>query len=295
VVIVNSMVAGPDDLVVANPGARVRLRQITALGGAGRFFWGRSVAEVVIRNSTILNTTGIRLDRSEDGARVLVTQNRARNIQHADYNTVFFQAADVQDARIDVSWNEVINVFGRSGVEDIVSIYHSANASIHDNYLQGAYPEGDASEGFSGSGVMIEGEDSHHNAVYRNQIVETTNVGIGIAGGHHNRIHDNRLVFDGRLWDGTRLAAANVGFAVWNLDDDDEFSANDAYRNTVGWIAARGGRNDWWLPDCTGICSNTRLRGRLSRDRELVEFSIWTKKLAANGMKVGRTTKPTGG
>jgi hypothetical protein len=77
------------------------------------------------------------------------------------------------------------------------------------------------------------------------------------------------------------------------MDDHPEWADNDAFRNTVGWVA-RHGRNDWWLPDCTGNCTNRRLRGALNRDRELVEFGVWTRKLAASHVNIGRTMKPPG-
>jgi parallel beta-helix repeat protein len=292
VLITRSTVVGPDVLVRAGQGARVTIDQVTGSGGTGRFFYAHGIRSLVIRNSTIVRTTGIRLDSAEEAARIVVERNRARNIQPADYNTVFFQAADVQSASIEVAWNEVINAFGRSGVEDIVSIYRSANAWIHDNYLQGAYPR-DAASGYSGSGIMIEGADAHHNVVSNNQVVETTNAGIGIAGGHHNTVRGNRLVFDGRLWDGTRLAAANVGVYVWNLGDHPEWLENNAYGNAVGWVG-RQRRNDWWLPNCTGMCRNTRLTGALNRDRELAEFTLWKRKLNAKRIVVGRSLPNSG-
>ena len=56
--------------------------------------------------------------------------------------------------------------------------------------------------------------------MYANQVVDTTNAGIGIAGGWNNKVHDNRIVSDGKLDDGTPLAAANVGLFVWNMYGD---------------------------------------------------------------------------
>ena len=62
-----------------------------------------------------------------------------------------------------------------------------------------------------GSGIMIDYLGSHDNEVYANQVVDTTNAGIGIAGGWNNKVHDNRMIFDGKLDDGTPLARRTSG------------------------------------------------------------------------------------
>lgn len=290
VTIVDSTVSGRGDLIRLAPGARVTVEQVTATGGAGRFLAAQNVSALSIRNSTIRRTAGIYVLGAVPEAMISITRNRLRNLQSPDAARSFVQFDKVTTARIDVSWNEVINAYGRSAVDgDLISLYRTAFARIHDNYLQGAYPRDPASP-FSGSGIMIEEAGSHDNVVSSNQVVETTNVGIGIAAGYNNTIRDNRLVFDGRLWDGTRLAGANVGFYVWNSSNDPEWGNNDAYRNTVGWMNAWGTRNDWWLPHCSRNCGNTRLRGALDRTRELSEHRLWRAKLAKHGIRIGRTT-----
>ena len=128
---------------------------------------------------------------------------------------------------------------------------------------------------------------AHDNEVWNNQIVETTNTGIGIASGWNNKVHDNRLVFDGKLDDGTTLAAANVGVYVWNYDSNPNWANNSAWGNVVSWINAAGSRNDWWLPNCSGNCADTSLGGTLDHSRELAEYQSWLGKLAANAITVG--------
>jgi parallel beta-helix repeat protein len=274
------------DLIDATNGANVTIIHTTFEGGNGRAFYAYKLKSLTIQNCTITDTSGIRLDGAADSATVEISQNKVRNIQSASYNTVFAQLANVTTAQIDISWNEVINTYGQSGVEDNISIYASAFAQVHDNYIQGAYPSSPSAP-FTGSGIMIDYVGAHDNNVYSNQIVDTTNAGIGIAGGWNNKVHDNRMVSDGKLDDGTPLAAANVGLYVWNMYSDPNWGNNDAYGNTVGWLNASGNWAGWWLPDCSGTCSNTSYPGTVNHAAEQAEYQIWLAKLLANGITPG--------
>jgi Right handed beta helix region len=282
---VRSTSSGP--LIRAHRGARVTMVNVTGIGRTGRFFAADDIQALTVRNCTIVRTSGIYLAGALSDARVSVTRNRQHNVQ-ADpgTNTVFVQFNGITSARLEVAWNQVVNDFGRSGVEDVISVYESAFARIHDNYIEGGYPASPTSE-YSGSGITIE-HGSHDNEVYSNQVVDTTNAGIGIAGGRDNRIHSNRLVFDGRLDDGTRLAAANVGLYVWNSVGDPNWANNQAWNNASAWVSASGRRADWWIPHCSGNCRNARLRGVVDRKREQAEYRLWLEKLAAAKVKVGR-------
>ena len=263
----------------------VVLERVTGRGGSGRFYNSENIKSLTIRNCTLDKTGGIYVLKAQPGATILITRNKARNIQYGGSLRQFVQFNQVTTAAIDVSWNEVINVFGQSRVEDNVSVFESAFAKIHDNYIQGGLPD-HCGRGFSGSGIMLD-SGAHDNEVWNNQIVETTNTGIGIASGWDNKVHDNRLVFDGKLDDGTTLAAANVGVYVWNYDSNPNWANNSAWGNVVGWINAAGSRNDWWLPNCSGNCANTSLGGTLDHSRELAEYQSWLGKLAANAITVG--------
>jgi hypothetical protein len=265
----------------------VTLDHVTGNGGTGRFFRSDYFKSVTIRNCTLNKTAGIYLNAPQSGASIVVTRNRQSNVQPLSIKTQFVQLDHVTTATIDISWNEVVNAFGQSGVEDNISLYATAYAKVHDNYIQGAYPSS-ATGGFSGSGIMSGEQRGHDNEIYNNQIVDTI-TGIGIAGGSNNSVHDNRLVFDGRLPDGTVLTAANVGIFVWNMDNDPSWSNNQAYGNTIAWMYWNGSslvRNDTWLPHCTGNCSNTSLI-TVSITDETAELARWHNKLAAAGITVG--------
>jgi hypothetical protein len=127
---------------------------------------------------------------------------------------------------------------------------------------------------------------AHHCEVYNNQVVDTVNTGIGIASGHDNSVHDNRVLFDGRDDEGNMFTAANVGVYVWNLHDVPEWANNQAFDNQVGWVRASG-RNDTWLPDCSGNCSNTSVAGTVNRALEQAEYQAWHAKVAAKGITIG--------
>ena len=265
--------------------SNVTIEGVHAKGGSGRFFVGEGIKSLVVRNSEILRTGGIYVLKTQPGGVISVTRNKQRDVQGAAGLRQFLQLNEVTTATIDVSWNEIVNTFGRSRVEDNISIYKSAFAKVHDNYIQGAYPSG-ADERFAGSGIMIEG-GSHNNEIYSNQIVDTTNAGIGIFAGYNNRVHSNRLVFDGRLWTGEKLAGANVGIFVWNATRDPSWANNQAYGNYVGWVNAKGSRNDWWLPHCSGSCGNVQFSGAISRASEFTEYVGWLRKLSARRITIG--------
>jgi parallel beta-helix repeat protein len=135
---------------------------------------------------------------------------------------------------------------------------------------------------------MVDSPSAHDNTIYSNQVVDTTNVGIGISAGSNNVVRNNVLVSDGKLDDGTALAAANVGIYVWNMYHDPGWGTNEAYGNGVGWISAASVRNDWWLPDCSPKCSNIRLRRPINHAREAAMYRAWRAKLRRNGIRIGR-------
>ena len=269
--------------------ANVTIDHVTGHGGNGRFVNIEGFKSITIRNCTLDKTGGIYLVSPVAAASVIVTRNRARNIQKGSGLRQFLQFNNVNTASPDVSWNEVINVYGQSEVEDNISVYKSSHVTVHDNYIQGAYPR-NHTDSYSGSGIMLGDAGGSFNRVHDNQIVDTTNVGIGIVGGQGNRVFNNRIVSDGKLDDGTPLSAANVGIAVWNGYNDPSWANNDAYANTVGWMHSGNPafRNDLWVPGCAGGCtSNIKLSDPLTRSTEQNEFNLWLAKLAANGVQIG--------
>jgi hypothetical protein len=270
-------------------GVQLTVERTTFNGGANRAVYMSSAKNLTVRNCNINKTSGIRLDGAQASATFVITKNKARNIQGAAYNTCFFQPATIHNATtIEASWNEIINTLGASGVEDNINIYDSTGAIIHDNYIQGAYPD-TVADPFSGSGIMLDA-NTRNCQVYDNQVVDTVNAGIGIHAESGNVVHNNRAIFDGRDDAGNLFVAANVGIFVWNGYADPQWANNDAYDNVSGWIQYNGGspiRADYWLPDCSGSCINTSFGGTLDHAAELAEWPTWQAKLVTNGITVG--------
>lgn len=177
---------------------------------------------------------------------------------------------------------------------------------IHDNYIQGAYPTNPATNtNYPGGGILLgDGKvsnpmDSGYARVYNNQIVGTSNHGLAIAGGVENHAYNNRVISSGRLPDGQRIPAANVGLYVWDplkagTLAPPTFANNSMENNQVGWTrVASDGRtsnNPTWFPNCglnSTACNGNQNLGTITLDMERQEYSSWQSKLASNGVKVG--------
>ncbi len=273
----------------ANVQTDVTLTRVRGFGGTGRFFEAEGFKSVRIQNCTIDKTGGIRLSVPVAGATVIVTRNKQRNVQRdpgGDYRQ-FLQFNQVTTASVDVSWNEIINVFGESSVEDVISMYRSAHAKVHDNYIQGGYPTTLAGE-YTGGAISIE-TGSYDNEVYNNTVVDSINGAIGITSGHDNYVHGNKVVSDGRLNGGPLFAAANVGLIVWNYNSESTFANNRSIGNTVGYVRYDGRRNNMWFPDAPSgdYALNTEMPDQITDSTEKAEWPAWLSKLGAAGIQVG--------
>ena len=298
VTIVNSTVTNlsadvPLIEVPAGTQADVTLDHVTGHGGVGRFLRAEGFKSVTIRNCTLDKTGGIDLRSPVASASVTVTRNRARNIQKGAGYRQFLQLNRVTTATVEVSWNEVINVYGQSAIEDGISVYKSSNVVIHDNYLQGGYPAR-FTDPYTGAGIVLSDDGGNFNRAYDNQIVDWTNVGLGIVAGHDNSLTNNRVISDGKLGGSTSLAAANVGIAVWNAYRDPTFANNRARDNVVAWVHARGHRNDMWFPHAPSDAkANIKLRTQVTNSTELNEYKRWVAKRATRGIQIGGEAEPS--
>ena len=293
VVITNSVVTnlsgGP--LIVTNMPLAVNLtiRNVTGRGsGGGRFLDAEGSKSVTIENCDLQNTGGIKFASvNAAGASIVVRRNRARNITPHSSGSMrqFVQLAEVTSASVEIAWNEVINEYGKSQVEDVVSIFKSNNADVHDNYFKGGYPLVNGA-GYSGAGLTIE-QLSSNNHVHHNQFIDGQ--GIGIVGGHDNLMDYNTIVQDGKLDDGSTYLNANLGLGVINADNEPGWANNHAIHNTIGYINKAGSRNDMWFPDApsSDYNLNTTLPNPITNTTEQNQWTTWLNKLAANGVQVG--------
>ena len=267
--------------------SNVTLSHVSAYGGNGRFYEAENFKSITIRNCSIDKTSGIQLSSPVAGASVLIARNAHRNIQHGPdgYPGNFVQLVSVQNARVEISWNEIINQYDKSDPEDLISVYQSAHLRLHDNYFQHQSTPGNAYNTSSQNGITIEpgsgSPPTFDNEVWNNQLVD--GMAIGIFGGYDNYVHDNRVVQDGKLPDGTQMGNGYRG--MWIGPDG---SNNRAERNVVGYVNRDRKRKDYAFPGApTDYSLNKSIRGKITRTTEQAERKAWLAKLAAKRLRVG--------
>jgi hypothetical protein len=281
--------AGGTLIDASYPAADVTLDDVAAIGGNGRFLTAAGFRSVDVRNCSIERTRGIELEAPLRGASVVITRNRHHNVQGGDSDPVgnFVQFRVVRNARVDVSWNEVLNEYDASEAGDLVSIYYSSYTRVHDNYFQHQSKRGNAYDTSSQNGITIEGDSrASHNEIWNNQVVD--GMGIGIFGGNDNFVHDNRVVQDGFLPDG-RTRIGNGYEAMWIAPGGRN---NRMRRNVVGFVNRNGKRMDGRLQGAPQGSTaewrrNRHLPGPVTESSERREWSIWRTKLAIGHIRIG--------
>lgn len=294
---------------------------------AGRAVNAEEVMSLRVENSYFEGTTGIYarafMGNAAAGDTIKILRNRFKNTDgrlsdglggyNGGYSVV--QAILFNNIKrlpnVEIAWNEIINEPGKSRTEENMNFYVSSGTPqspflIHNNYIQGAYgmsPTTDTT--YAGGGILLgDGKvldplDSGYARVYDNQIVGTTNHGIAIAGGVDNQMYNNRVLSSGRMSDGQRLPAANVGLYVWDPAGAGKlspatFANNRMENNVVGWtkVAADGKltNNPMWFPHCSlngTVCAGNQNIGIVTLDMEQQEYQGWLSKISANNVKVG--------
>lgn len=282
----------------------------------GRFVDLHEPAGVVLESNELLGTAGIRID-GFSGARgrdsIKVVSNRVTNIdgrpstgegfgtRDADAEYVqFVQLVMVSEVPgVEIGWNEIHNEPGASRVEDVISVYLSSGVaespiSVHDNYIDGAYPaDARTDTTYTGGGIML-GDGSDARSPVRfvegigNTVVNTTNYGIAVSSGHDVVLRTNRVMSAGRLDDGATIPAQNVGLYVANLYDQDGFGPVDLVDNLVGWEQpTMNRRNDYYTPDARESLRNAVVPGAVSSGLVEQEHHAWLRRASAAGVSVG--------
>jgi hypothetical protein len=295
-----------------NPGVRGQI--------VGRFLDVDNFVRAVVENNYMENTAGIYFSRyrgtNRAGQTISVYGNIARNIDgrfsngdggwltsaaDQDEYRHFVQLNEVYGIKnVDISWNQVVNLPGESRVQEGISIHESSGTrrspiSIHDNYIYGAFPfgKGDVPD-YTGVGILLSDNGSSYVEAFGNQVVSTGPVGIAISSGHDNRFFDNRILSSGRLADGKDIHFSNVGAAIWNFNDEPDFSRNSGYDNELGWVDGRGRRNDAWVPDAQQWYGNDRINGKITLKTEKGEWKLWQQRVAEAGVSLGVTNAAKG-
>ena len=326
VVIENTTVRGPGNLIYLRPGyaSNVTIRNVRGYGEnpnvvsqrTGRFIAAYHCQWLSVEHCYLEGTGGILLYDAQDGATVKIRYNQARNIDGrlSDGNNGYlidkprikdyaqFVQLDICDELVDaeVAWNQVINDPFKSRPEDNINTYKSNGTPgspllIHNNYVQGAYPNDPTNTPFySGGGIILGDGGGSYQRAYDNQVVATTNYAVSIAGGQDNAFYRNRAVSSGYLPDGRYIAAQNVGMYIWNQYDP-PFGQAKAYDNVSGWVKSPDGtrRNDYWIKDTDGqreaaLWENNRsIEGPITQNTEQAEWTSWQEKLRQTGVTVG--------
>lgn len=274
-----------------------RCRFITPWAGtAGRALNTGSSAQITVENCSISGTSGFYIQGPQAGSSLYFAKNDVLNIQDVvGNNAVFFQVnGGVSMASCIIEWNQIINNYGQSLVEDTISIYNSNGCVVRNNYIQGGYPATPSSAA-SGMGINLGDDGGSNNSAHDNQIVAYTNGGIGLVSGSNNHAYDNRVVADGRLDDGTQMAWSNVGLICYTTTPGNN---NTFTGNYVGWMQGTGfghpiSRVDYYCPtaDNNVEADNTWAYGDhstpMTHSDELAEWPIWQAKLVANGITLG--------
>lgn len=341
VVIENSFLRGRGNLIRGNE-VNLTVRNTTGYGlnpltnGAypGRFLAVVTALNLLVENNDMQGTSGIYINLFKGnpgaGQTIKILRNRVRNVdgrivnQQGKYTGKRHSVQAVQFNRIarvpkvEIAWNEVVNEPGKSAVEDNISMYESSGTAaspirIHDNYIYGAYSANPLkAKDYSGGGILLgDGrKDSMDIAggyveVFNNQVINTSNHGVGIAGGHHQRVYSNRLVSTGLLPGGVVDPNANVGLYVWNINgagnNSRTFLNNVVEKNVIGWkrfdSAGKVYYHNLWTPSCQesqgNICKdNESWPVPVDDDVEREEFAYWQNKLRDARVVVGVRRAP---
>lgn len=299
-----TLIKCPDGLAV-----QLTVDHLTGYGGStystsGRFLEARDFKSITVTNCMLESLRGIDLVYGVAASSIVIQRNRCKNIQGNGKTPVgnFVQLRVVQNASIDVSWNEIVNEYNLSDPEDIISIYYTRNAHVYDNMLWHQSKPGNAQNTSSQGGITLDESEGpsplggcNNNIVERNQVID----GYGIVayttnGGANNILRDNRIVADQYLPNG-QVKGNGYGTALGILVGGQQ---NRAYGNTVGYVDYTQTRTDFNAASLAGSSvggtaeeqNNTHLAsypGPVTNAQEQAEWTSWLQKLSSNNITLG--------
>lgn len=257
--------------IVNAPGVAIKLgnaRNITIrnvfIDGAGaEAIEMEGATNITIENNLITKaTSGVYALSSQN---VKVNNNQFVNVRQRIINgQIAGRGQFVQFNGVGGTGNEVRNNKGEnfadeSDPEDCVSLFNTSNVIVSGNTFRGGVSQKKkviqvapnqfrevpvSSE--SGSGIMSGDHDGTNQLIENNTIINTGNVGIGVAGGTNIRVLNNKIYSERNLVSNNPLYVADYSPGV---------CSNITVRgNRVTWTDKNGSKNNGWN---SGDCSNT--------------------------------------
>ncbi|MBC7387565.1 MAG: RICIN domain-containing protein [Cryobacterium sp.] len=327
VIIENCHIAGPGRLIQGN-GSNLTVRNCYFHGkppsrnGAER---PRAITNLGFKNLVVEHnyfehvSKAVGVDYySGDGSAsqaLIVRYNRVRNIDgrlreggaiNANFVAVQnFHGSGGNPRFSEIAWNDVQNTPFDSSSEDLINFYSAGGRSdswfkVHDNLLKGSYAVDPANQPSSGSGMIVDGDQTLDSNTktgfiesYNNTVLNTTNAGMNISAGHDIHYHDNRVISSGRLPDGRCMPGNWAGVAVWNTSSPGSGINQVMNGNVLGWAKCGYNnpyidRNDMSTNEKGSIRDNIILpNAPITYQMEVDEINLYLKKVSDQGIVIG--------
>jgi hypothetical protein len=154
-------------------------------------------------------------------------------------NLVLFDNVNGSGNKISCNVSDQTSPAYGNALEDHINPWASSGTAaspilIQYNKLRGGGPS------ISGSGVMVGDGGNSYTTVDSNIIVNSGSIGIGIAGGHNNRMLNNKIYSSSFPWGG-------VGAYVWLWSPTEPACyGHEVSGNRVNFTDKNGAANNWW-------------------------------------------------
>lgn len=180
---------------------------------------------------------------------IKVIGNQMKNMVGPMPRGQFVQFNTVSGAGNMVVNNKCVNLWGQSHPEDAISMYMTNGTAaspvmISGNWIRGGGPS------TTGGGIILGDGGGSYQIAENNMLVNPGQYGMGVAGGSHMQILNNKIY-------SARTSVANVGVTVWNqYTNISASSAVDVSGNQVNWTNSAGISNPCWNEGNCGTVPN---------------------------------------
>ena len=195
---------------------------------------------------------------------LLVTENSATNSGRNFFQCDKCNGADIRINRNSMEHEQQV---GTQPLEDWINIYQSNGLDddpiqVNDNRARGH------SESKTGSFIMLGDSGGSFQTAQGNIGVNPGQVGIGIAGGNHISVENNKMFSE--AWEGSNVAYYSALYAEECGNHTFPSSGNIAH-----WRNSSGQLNRSWTDEKCGV-SMVQIRSRVAEDRS-IDAEIWNE------------------